>query len=111
MKMFSFDSNEDVVPQVPVGPQLDKTGVEVTFDRLDAELTDPERYARFLKLYRYFRNAEFDDDHDFLPKEYSFKLPVRIPLNTCIIRNHMPYTYMALILSELPDEVAYAYIG
>lgn len=111
MKMFSFDSNEDVVPQVPVGLQLDKTGVDVTFDRLDSELNDPERYARFSALYQCFRGADFEDDRDFLPKEYSFKLPVRIPLNTVIIRNHMPYTYMSLILSELPDEVAYAYIG
>ena len=34
-----------------------------------------------------------------------------IPVNNPIIRNHMPYTYMALILSEQPDEVIDTYIG
>ena len=111
MKMFSFDSNEDVVPQVPVGPNLDKTGVDVKFDRLDIQLNDPERYARFQRLYRHFRRRDFDEDADFLPEEYSFKVPIRIPVNIPIIRNHMPYTYMALILSALTDEEIDGYIG
>lgn len=42
MKMFSFNSNEDVVPQVPVGPNLDKTGGVIYYDRLDMKLNHPE---------------------------------------------------------------------
>lgn len=110
MKMFCFASNEDVVPQVPVGPGLDKTGAVVLYDRLDIKLNDARRYERFEKLYRYFRGRDFEEDSDFLPREYSYKLFTKIPINTILIRNHMPYTYMALILSELPDETAYSYI-
>ncbi len=110
MKMFCFASNEDVVPQVPVGPMLDKTGSVINFDRMDIKLNHPEQYERFEKLYQYFRGKGFDEDSDFLPPEYSFKAPVRIPLNSIIIRNHMPYTYMSLILSELPDEMISEFI-
>ena len=111
MKMFSFDSNEDVVPQVPVGPGLDKTGVCLKYDRLDYKLNDPARYERFLKLYRYFRGKDYDKDSDFAPPEYSGNRgAVRVEIDTVIVRNHMPYTYMALILSALDDETAYAYI-
>ena len=111
MKMFCFASNEDVVPQVPVGPGIDKTGKIVPYDRLDLKLSDPARFARFEKLYKYFRGKDFDSDSSFLPKEYSYRLFTKIPINTILIRNHMPYTYMALILSELPDEIAYSYIN
>ena len=112
MKMFSFDSNEDVVPQVPVGPNLDKTGVDIKFDRLDIQLNQPERYKRFLRLYRYFRGRDFDEDYDFMPDAYSGnRSRVKVPVNSLIVRNHMPYTYMALILSEQPDEVIDSYIG
>jgi len=109
--MFSFDSNEDVVPQVPVGPGLDKTGVCIKYDRLDYKLNDPARYERFLRLYRYFRGNSYDGDSDFLPDEYSgYRHVIRTKNNTPIVRNHMPYTYMALILSEYPDEVIDSYI-
>ena len=112
MKMFSFDSNEDVVPQVPIGPNLDKTGVDIKFDRLDIQLNQPERYARFLRLYMYFRHKDFEEDSDFMPDAYSGnRTRVKIKVNNIIVRNHMPYTYMALILSELPDEVIDTYIG
>lgn len=111
MKMFSFDSNEDVVPQVPVGPGLDKTGVCIKYDRLDYKLNDPARYERFLRLYKYFRENSYDEDSDFLPDEYSgYRHAIRTKNNTPIVRNHMPYTYMALILSEYSDEVVNAYI-
>ena len=110
MKMFSFDSNEDVVPQVPVGPGLDKTGVDIKFDRLDMKLNHPEQYARFLKLYEHFRDCDFDSDTDFLPDAYTFKPYVKKPVDNVIIRNHMPYTYMPLLLCDLPDEEAYAYM-
>ena len=112
MKMFSFDSNEDVVPQVPIGPNLDKTGVDIKYDRLDIQLNQPERYKRFLRLYKYFRGRDFEEDYDFMPDAYSGnRTPVKIQVNNKIIRNHMPYTYMALILSEQPDEVIDTYIG
>lgn len=112
MKMFSFDSNEDIVPQVPVGPNLDKTGVDIKFDRLDIQLNQPERYERFLRLYRYFRHKDFEEDNDFMPDAYSGNRgPVKIPVNSKIVRNHMPYTYMALILSALSDEAIDTYIG
>ena len=112
MKMFSFDSNEDVVPQVPIGPNLDKTGVDIKYDRLDIQLNQPERYARFLRLYKYFRHKDFEEDSDFMPDAYSGNRgPVKIPVNNPVIRNHMPYTYMALFLSEQPDEVIDTYIG
>ena len=110
MKMFSFDSNEDVVPQVPVGPGLDKTGVDIKFDRLDLKLNHPEQYARFLKLYEHFRDCDFDSDKDFLPDAYTFKPNVRKRVDNVIIRNHMPYTYMPLILCDLPDDAVDAYI-
>ena len=111
MKMFSFDSNEDIVPQVPIGRGLDKTGVCLKFDRLDYKLNDPERYERFLKLYEYFRGNNFDGDGDFLPQEYSGNPDgVRVAVDSEIVRNHMPYTYMALILSAFDDETAYSYI-
>ena len=111
MKMFSFDSNEDIVPQVPVGPGLDKTGVCLKYDRLDYKLNDPARYERFLKLYKYFRGKDYDEDSDFMPPEYSGNRgAVRVAIDTVIVRNHMPYTYMALILSALDSETAYAYI-
>lgn len=111
MKLFSFDSNEDVVPQVPVGPGLDKTGVCIKYDRLDMKLNNPARYERFLNLYRYFRNADYEADRDFMPDEYSGnRTVIKIQVNNPIVRNHMPYTYMALILSALPDGEAYGYI-
>ena len=112
MKMFSFNSNEDVVPQVPIGPHMDKTGVSIWYDRKDMQLNDPERYARFCRLYSYFRGGnDYDADQDFMPPTYSFKAAQRKPVNSVIVRNHMPYTYMAFILSELPDEEAYAYLA
>ena len=112
MKMFSFDSNEDVVPQVPVGPGLDKTGVCLKYDRLDYKLNDPARYARFLRLYRYFREKDYEEDSDFMPDEYSGnRTRVKVPVNNIIVRNHMPYTYMALILSALSDEEVDSYIA
>ena len=110
MKMFSFNSNEDVVPQVPVGPNLDKTGKVIWYDRMDMQLRHPEQYARFLKLYEHFRDCEYDSDTNFLPDAYTFKPYVRKPVDAGIIRNHMPYTYMPFILSELPDEEAYGYM-
>lgn len=110
MKMFSFDSNEDVVPQVPVGPGLDKTGGLIKFDRLDMKLNHPEQYARFLKLYEHYRDCDFDADKDFLPDAYTFKPYVRRPVDNVIIRNHMPYTYMPLLLSSLSDEEVDKYI-
>jgi len=111
MKMFSFDNSEDVVPQVPVGPGLDKTGVRIRYDRPDYRLNDPARYGRFLRLYRYFRDNSFDEDSDFLPDECSgYRHAIKAVYNLPIVRNHMPYTYMALILSEYPDEVVDSYI-
>ena len=110
MKMFSFNSNEDVVPQVPVGPNLDKTGGVIYYDRLDMQLNNPEQYARFQKLYEHFRDCDYDSDKDFLPDAYTFKPYVKRPVDNVIIRNHMPYTYMAFLLSTLPDEIAYSYM-
>ena len=110
MKMFSFNSNEDVVPQVPVGPNLDKTGSVIWYDRINMKLNHPEQYARFLKLYKHFRDCDYDSDSDFLPDAYAFKPIVKIPINAEILRNHMPYTYMPFLLSTLPDEDAYSYI-
>ena len=47
-----------------------------------------------------------------MPDAYSGnRTRVKIKVNNPIIRNHMPYTYMALILSELPDEVIDTYIA
>ena len=110
MKMFSFNSNEDVVPQVPVGPNLDKTGGVISYDRLDMKLNHPEQYARFLKLYKHYRDCDYDSDTDFLPDAYTFKPYVKKPVDNAIIRNHMPYTYMPFLLCALPDEVVDSYI-
>ena len=110
MKMFSFNSNEDVVPQVPVGPNLDKTGKVIWYDRTDLKLRHPEQYDRFLKLYKHFREADYDEDTDFLPDAYTFKPFVRKPVEIGIIRNHMPYTYMPFLLCGLSDEEVEGYI-
>ena len=110
MKMFSFNSNEDIVPQVPVGPNLDKTGGVIWYDRLDMKLNHPDQYARFLKLYEHFRDCDYESDTDFLPDAYTFKPYVKRPVDNAIIRNHMPYTYMPFLLAKLPDEIAYSYI-
>ncbi len=110
MKMFSFNSNEDIVPQVPVGPNLDKTGGVINYDRLDLKLNHPEQYARFLKLYRHYRDCDYDADSDFLPDAYTFKPYVKRPVDNEIIRNHMPYTYMPFLLCGLSDEEVDSYI-
>lgn len=110
MKMFSFNSNEDVVPQVPVGPNLDKTGVSINYDRLDLKLHHPDQYARFLRLYEHYRDSDYDSDTDFLPDAYTFKPYVPRPVDNPIIRNHMPYTYMPLLLCGLSDEDVESYI-
>ena len=110
MKMFSFNSNEDVVPQVPIGPNLDKTGGVITYDRLDLKLNHPEQYARFLRLYEHYRDCDYDSDTDFLPDAYTFKPYVKDPVDNEIIRNHMPYTYMPFLLCGLPDEVVDTYV-
>ena len=110
MKMFSFNSNEDIVPQVPVGPGLDKTGGVIQYDRLDLKLNHPEQYARFLKLYQHFRDCDYESDTDFLPDAYTFKPYVRKPVDNTIIRNHMPYTYMPFLLCSLTDEEADSYL-
>lgn len=110
MKMFSFNSNEDVVPQVPVGPNLDKTGGVIWYDRLNLKLNHPEQYERFLKLYQHYRDCDYDADHNFLPDAYTFKPFVRRPVDNEIIRNHMPYTYMPFLLCGLSDEQVDSYI-
>ena len=47
-----------------------------------------------------------------MPDAYSGnRSRVKHQVNSKIVRNHMPYTYMALILSEKPDEVIDTYIG
>ena len=104
MKMFCFCSNEDIVPQVPVGPGLDKTGISVIYDRPDLKLNHPKQYARFLDLYEHFRDCDYDSDKDFLPDAYTFKPHVKHPVNNVVIRNHMPYTYMPFLLCGLSDE-------
>ena len=109
-KMFCFCSNEDIVPQVPVGPGLDKTGAVIVLDRINLKQNEPEKYERFLRFYRYFRGRDFEEDHDFQPIEYTFQAPVRIPNNNPISRNHLPYTYMALIMAEVPEEIAETFI-
>ena len=74
------------------------------------KLNHPEQYARFLKLYEHFRDRDFEEDTDFLPDAYTFKPYVKKPVDNAIIRNHMPYTYMPLLLCSLPDEEAYSYM-
>ena len=74
------------------------------------KLNQPEKYARFLRLYEHFRDCDYDSDTDFLPDAYTFKPHVKRPVDNVIIRNHMPYTYMPFLLCDLPDETAYSYI-
>jgi hypothetical protein len=117
MKMFTFDSTEDIVPQVPVGPTLDKTGVEIIYDRLDIQKNHPEQYQRFLRVYKYFRHRDYDKDFDFMSKEYTLSSssedssPEDTRVDEDAFRVHMTYTYIALILSEQPDDVIDSYIG
>ncbi len=113
MKMFSFDSAEDIVPDVPVGDDLDKTGFEIIYDRIGMQLNQPEQYQRFQRVYKYFRyNRNYEEDFDFIPKELTGNSSEeKIKDDSEIIRNHMTYTYIALILSELPNDVIDSYIG
>ena len=116
MKMFTFVSTEDIVPQVPVGPTLDKTGVVLVYDRLDMKKNHPEQYQRFLRVYKYFRHRDYDKDYDFMAKEYTItgasgESPEDTRVDEDLFRVHMTYTYMALILSEQSDDVIDFYIG
>ena len=116
MKMFTFDSTEDIVPQVPVGPTLDKTGVEIRYDRLDIQKNHPEQYQRFLRVYRYFRHRDYDKDFDFMSEVFTLTGSSEEPAEDTRVdddafRVHMTYTYIALILSEQPDDVIDSYIG
>ena len=45
-------------------------------------------------------------------KEYSYKFfsDHDVEVDSIMVRNHMPYTYMALILSALPADEARTYI-
>ena len=47
-----------------------------------------------------------------MPEEYSFKFfsDYEIQVDSIMVRNHMPYTYMALVLSGLPSKEAHTYI-
>lgn len=113
MKMFTFDSVDDIVPQVPVGPTLDKAGVEIIYDRSDMHMHNPEEYERFLRLYKYFRHREYDEDYDFLSDEYTIHQidDEKLRTDSEIFRQHMTYIYMAFLLSEQPDDVIDSYIG
>ena len=116
MKMFTFIDTEDIVPQVPVGPTLDKTGVALIYDRLDIKMNHPEQYQRFLRVYKYFRHRDYDEDYDFMAKEYTITgasegSPEDTRVDDDLFRVHMTYTYIALILSEQPDDVIDSYIG
>ena len=112
MKMFTFDSAEDIVPQVPVGPELDKTGIEIIYDRFDMQQNEPEEYQRFQHVYNYFRHRDYEEDFDFAPAIYTLnRYSDDTREDSEVIRNHMTYTYMALILSEQPYDVIDSYIG
>ena len=112
MKMFTFDNTEDIVPQVPVGLGLDKTGVEIIYDRLDLKKNHPEKYQRFLRVYKYFRHRDYDKDFDFMAEEFTLTgTSDDTRVDEDLFRVHMTYTYIALILSEQPDEVIDSYIG
>ena len=114
MKMFSFDNEEDIVPDVPLGLSYYKTLNRVNFDREWIQVNEPERYALFNEVYTYFRGRSYEaDNSNFMPKEYSFKFfsDHDIKVDSIMVRNHMPYTYMALILSGLPAAEARTYIA
>ena len=116
MKMFTFDSAEDIVPQVPVGATLDKTGIEFIYDRPDIQKNHPEQYQRFLRVYKYFRHRDYDKDYDFMSEAFTLATsseepPEETRVDDDAFRVHMTYTYIALILSEYPDDVIDSYIG
>lgn len=112
MKMFSFDSSEDIVPHLPVGDELDKTGVGIIYDRIDMKQNQPEQYQRFQRVYKYLRRRTYEEDFNFMPEEFTGnRFEEKIRTDEDIIRNHMTYTYMALILSELSDDAIDSYIG
>ena len=116
MKMFTFVNTEDIVPQVPVGPTLDKTGIALIFDRLEIKRDHPKQYQRLLSVYTYFRHRDYDKDYDFMAKEFTLTRasggsPEDTRVDEDLFRVHMTYTYIALILSEQPDDVIDSYIG
>ena len=113
MKMFSFDNEEDIVPDVPLGLSYYKTLNRINFDREWIQRNEPERYKLFNELYTYFRGRNYEQDNsNFMPEEYSFKFfsDYEIQVDSIMVRNHMPYTYMALVLSGLPSKEAHTYI-
>lgn len=109
MKMFSFCNTEDIVPNVPIGFNLDKTGKIINLDNGNVQTHDPRKYERFLRLYLHFRDKDFDKDGEQ-------QITIRgisnetLSIKESVLRNHMPCTYMALILAQYPDEVANSYI-
>ncbi len=110
MKMFTFVSDEDLVPGVPIGHNQDKTGHMIRLSRTDLESHAPQNYKRFLRLYLHFRDKNFDKDSE-TPSRFHFLNPEGlIPSKESVLRNHMPSTYMALILSEYSDEIADSFI-
>ena len=101
-----FTNTDDVVPKVPLRlpPRFfSKIGREHAFCYASLE---KDRKARFLRVYRYFRNIGFEDDTDLS----GLGLRETESLAFAALKNHLCNTYMSFLLSELADEVIDRYL-
>ena len=95
------------MPKVPprIPPHFfSKIGKEHAFQYSTLE---PDRKARFLRCYRYFRGMAFEEDRDLL----GLGLRETESLGYAALKNHLCHTYMSFLLSELTDEAIDRYIG
>ena len=102
----TFTNYDDVVPYVP--PRLpptffSKIGIEHMFHLSELDEAQKERFQR---VYTYFREMRFEDDKSLL----GLGLRENESLGYRALKNHMGHTYMAFILSELPDSEIDHYI-
>ena len=101
-----FTNRDDVVPKVPprIPPHFfSKIGKEHAFHYGSLE---EDQKARFLRVYRYFRDMSFEEDVDLL----GLSLRETESLGYAALKNHLCHTYMSFLLSELTDEAIDRYI-
>ena len=102
-----FTNADDVVPLVPhrIPPHFfSKIGIEHRF--LFGAMEEAQR-ERFERVYRYFRNVNFEEDKDLI----GLALREDENLGHKALKNHMCHTYMAFLLSELTDEEIDRYLS
>ena len=95
-----FTNIDDVVPTVPPRTPpfyFSKIGKEHLFNRGAMEQNQMQRFTR---AYRYFRDTTFEEDKSLL----GLGIRKKDSAGYETLKNHMCFTYMSFILSELSDE-------